>query len=109
MFLYGRNEHRKELDKMETNPPSFTIDELYKRVAKNNHFRGRQRIIDHWFSGDEWVFDSNIKGAYGENLTFHYRDGAALVKEVFHEYAEEYADIRMRYANRTVVELERKD
>ena len=94
---------------MGTNPPSFTIDELYKRVAKNNHFRGRQRIIDHWFSGDEWVFDSNIKGVYGENLTFHYRDGAALVKEVFPEYAEEYADIRIKNTSPTVFELTRKD
>lgn len=94
---------------METNPPSFTIDELYKRVAKNNHFRGRQRIIDHWFSGDEWVFDSNIKGAYGENLTFHYRDGAALVKEAFPEYADEYADIRIKNNSPTIFELTSKE
>lgn len=79
---------------MKDGNPTFTQAELYQMVAKNNHLRGRQRITIHWYSGDEWVFDSNCKGAYGEYLTFHYRDGAALVKKVFPQFAGVYTDIR---------------
>lgn len=68
---------------------AITLETLFEEVRKNNHLRGRQKIITYWRDGDEWVFDSNAKGGYGETLTFHYRNTKHLLAELGYKEEEE--------------------
>lgn len=47
-------------------------EEFFHLFAKDNHFRGRQRITGFYDDGVGIAFDSNVKGCYGENETYHY-------------------------------------
>lgn len=68
---------------------ALLIEDLFKAVARSNGLRGRQKIIDYWRDGDEWVFDSNAIGGYGETLTFHYRNTHDLLIDIgFGEYSD---------------------
>ena len=68
-------------------PKTITQDELFALVCKDNGLRGRQKITGWWMDGtDEWVFDSNATGGYGETLTFHYGT-ADLVRNIAPEYS----------------------
>lgn len=68
---------------------AITIEDLYKAVARSNGLHGRQKITDHWRDCEEWVFDSNARGGYGETLTFHYRNTHDLLTDIgFGEYNE---------------------
>lgn len=60
----------------------MTIEQLYNAVRRTNGLRGPQRIIDHWRDEDEWVFDSNARGGYGETMTFHYRNTEDLARDI---------------------------
>lgn len=45
-------------------------EDIFKAVARNNHYRGRQKVNDYYWDGtDELVFCNNIPEYGGEHYT----------------------------------------
>lgn len=65
----------------------ITKAELFALVRKSNGLRGRQAITGYWSDcADAWIFDSNVRGGYGETETYHYKNDECLLNDIAPAY-----------------------